>query len=162
MKTLAYVAVFGAVLAGCGGSSSGTADTATPGTIIDAHLDCGRGKAGTEHALRQFTAALRRGDKSEIRSVLIDRPRFFAISAQGHPGPKVNVRDDPGAAARAVAKEGGLPVKLTQFMNSEPPSRTTDLSFKGRWNGARHMFGKAAIDCTEGKVITFNVAVRAH
>jgi hypothetical protein len=162
MKTLACVAVFGAVLAGCGGGSSGTNETADHAPIIDARLDCGRGKAGSETALRQFTAALRRGHRGEIRSVLIDRPRFFAISAQGHPGPKMHVRGDPGAAARAVAKHGGLPVAITQFTNSEPPRRTTDLGFKGRWNGTRHMFGKAAIDCMEGKVITFNVGVHAH
>lgn len=162
MKTLACVAVFGAVLAGCGGSSPGTNATADHATITDARLNCGSGAAGSEGALRQFTAALRRGDRGEIRSVLIDRPRFFAISAQGHPAPNVNARGDPGGAAKAVAKHGGLPVTITEFMNSEPPSRTTDLSFKGRWNGTRHMIGKAAIDCTEGKVITFNVGVHAH
>jgi hypothetical protein len=89
-------------------------------------------------------------------------PRFFAISAQGHPGPKVSARGDPGAAARAVAKHGGLPVTITEFINSEPPRRTTDFGFRGRWNETRHMFGKAAIDCTEGKIITFNVAVHAQ
>jgi hypothetical protein len=163
MKTPAYVAVFGVVLAGCGGNSPDTSNTVEhAATIIDAHIDCGKGKSGSEYALRRFTAALRRGNRSEIRSVLTDRPRFFAISARGHPGPNVSVRGDPGAAARAIAKHGGLPVTITQFMNSEAPSRTTDLSFKGRWNGARHMFGKAAIDCTEGKVITFNIAVHAR
>jgi hypothetical protein len=162
VKTLACVAVFGAVLAGCGGSSSGTNDTPGGATVIDARLDCGKGKAGSEDALRRFTSALRRGDRGEIRSVLIDRPRFFALSAQGHPGPNVNVRDDPGRAARAVAQHGGMPVTIAQFMNSEPPSRTTDLSFRGRWNGTRRMFGKAAIDCEKGKVITFNLAVHAH
>jgi hypothetical protein len=144
-------------LGACGGDSTDpTGATAPP---VSARLDCGKGKAGSEHALRHFTAILRSGNRSELRSVLIDRPRFFALSAYGHPGPNVGVRGNPDRAARAVANHGGLPVRITTFGNSEPPRRTTDFGFLGVWNGTRRVVGKAAIDCNVGKVIVFNVAV---
>jgi hypothetical protein len=122
------------------------------------HLDCGSNRAGSERALRRFSAVLGSGDRAAIRSLLIDRPRFFAVSAHGHPGPNVDVRDDPGKAAKAVAASGGFPIRIDQFMNSEGPHRTMDFGFRGRWND-RPLIGKAAIDCTQGKVIVFNVAV---
>jgi hypothetical protein len=147
-------------LAACGSDSTDRTDVdTTTAPPVSAHLDCRKGKAGSEHALRHFTAILRRGSRSEIRSVLIDRPRFFALSAQGHPGPDVGVRGKPDAAARAVANHGGFPVRITTFGNADPPRRTTDFGFLGVWNGTRRVNGKAAIDCTVGKVIVFNVAV---
>jgi hypothetical protein len=163
MKALATVALLGAVLAGCGGGSSETNKAAggtTTASPVRAHLDCAKGRAGSEAALRHFTTILRGGSQREIRSVLIDRPRFFALSANGKPDPNVNVRYDPDKAARAVADRGGLPITIARFMNSEPPSRNADFGFRGHWNGARRLIGKAAIDCTQGKVIVFNVGVR--
>jgi hypothetical protein len=148
-------------LGACGSDSStdpGSVDTTTA-PPDSARLDCGKGKAGSEHALRHFTAILRRGNRSKIWSVLIDRPRFFALSALGHPGPDVSVRGNPDAAARAVASHGGFPVRIRTFGNSEPPRRTTDFGFQGVWNDTRQVDGKAAIDCKLGKVIVFNVAV---
>jgi hypothetical protein len=147
-------------LGACGSDSTDpTGVDTTTAAPVSARLDCGKGKAGSEDALRHFTAILRRGNRSEIRSVLIDRPRFFALSAQGHPGPDVSVRGNPEAAARAVADHGGLPVRITTFGNSEPPRRTTDFGFRGVWNGTRRVVGKAAIDCKVRKVIVFNVGV---
>jgi hypothetical protein len=146
-------------LGACGSDSTDPTGTDTTTAPLVSRLDCGKGKAGSEHALRHFTAILRRGNRSEIRSVLIDRPRFFALSALGHPGPDVSVRGNPGAAARAVANHGGFPVRITTFGNSEPPRRATDFGFRGVWNGSRPVVGKAAIDCTQGKVIVFNVGV---
>jgi hypothetical protein len=58
-----------------------------------------------------------------------------------------------------VAQHGGLPLRITEFGNSEPPRRTTDFGFKGRWNRTRHFVGKAAIDCRQGKAIVLGVAV---
>jgi hypothetical protein len=151
--------VVGVALGACGSDSTNPTGIDTTTAPLVSRLDCGKGTAGSEGALRHFTAILRRGDRSEIRSVLIDRPRFFALSAHGRPGPDVDVRDDPDQAARAVAERGGLPVRITEFMNSEPPDRDTGLGFRGRWNGLRPIVGKAAIDCSQGKVITFNIAV---
>jgi hypothetical protein len=151
--------VVGVALGACGSDSTDPTGIDTTTAPLVSRLDCGKGKAGSEHALRHFTAILRRGNRSEIRSVLIDRPRFFALSALGHPGPDVSVRGNPDAAARAVANHGGLPVRITTFGNSEPPRRTTDFGFQGVWNDTRQVDGKAAIDCKLGKVIVFNVAV---
>jgi hypothetical protein len=147
-------------LGACGSDSTDpTGVDTTTAAPVSTRLDCGKGKAGSQHALRHFTAILRRGNRSEIRSVLIDRPRFFALSALGHPGPDVSVRGNPDAAARAVANHGGLPVRITTFGNADPPRRTTDFGFRGVWHGTRPAEGKAAIDCNVGKVIVFNVAV---
>jgi hypothetical protein len=124
-------------------------------------LDCGTSKAGSKDALRQFFAILRRGDRVEVRSVLIDPPRFMWLNVNGRRGgPHVNVRNDPDKAARAVARRGGLPLTIRRFMNADPPGRETGLGFWGRWNRRRHVVGKAAIDCTQGKVIVLSAGVR--
>jgi hypothetical protein len=169
MKALVSVlsgACLGAGLLGCGSGSPEpnfpTVVHTAPPSPVHVHLDCGKGTAGSERALRQFSAILRQGNQLKIRAALIDRPRFFAVSANGRPGPSISVRGDPGTAAQVIAANGGLPVRIDRFMNSEGPSRNTDFGFRGRWNGTRKLIGKAAIDCTQGKVIAFNVGVHGR
>lgn len=125
-------------------------------------LDCGSTKAGSEDALRQFFAILRRGDRSEVRAVLVDQPRFAWISVNGYgrTPPRVNARGDPDQVARAVARHGGLPLRITEFMNADPPRRETGLGFWGRWNERRHVVGKAEIDCNQGRAVVLSVGVR--
>jgi hypothetical protein len=74
-------------LSGCGGSPESASPTTGKNSTgpVRERLDCGSSKVGSEDALRQFAAILRRGNQREVRSVLIDRPRFFALSAYGHP-----------------------------------------------------------------------------
>ena len=165
VKALALVIGLGFVgvgMAACGGggTESVSAREASVARPAPQRLDCGSSKAGSEDALRQFFAVLRRGNRTEVRSVLVDRPRFAWLNVQGHGGPHVYARGDPDKAARMVAQHGGLPLRITEFGNSEPPRRTTDFGFKGRWNGTRHMLGKAAIDCRQGKAIVLGVGVR--
>ena len=125
-------------------------------------LDCGQGRAGSEHALRQFAAVLRRGDAQEVLSVLAKRGRFEWITV-GSDRPYLGVRNDRIRAAKAVAQRGGLPIKITRFTNSESPRRTTDFGFQGVWNGTRPLIGKAALDCEVGKarVIAIGIPLRA-
>ena len=122
-------------------------------------LDCGKGKAGGEHALRQFVAVLRRGDAQEILSVLAKRGRFEWITVGDARGPDLNVRNDRVRAAEAVAERGGLPIKVTRFTNSESPRATTDLGFQGIWDRTRPFTGKAALDCQVGKARVISVGI---
>jgi hypothetical protein len=129
------------------------------------HLNCGSTVAGSERALRQFVVILRNGDERQIRSVLADRGRFFALSVQGNGkgGPDLSVRGDPDEAAKAAAERDSFPLMLTRvtrFESSERAHRTTDFGFVGRWSGNRRVIGKAAIDCTQGKVIVLAAGVQ--
>lgn len=165
VKALALVIGLGFVgvgIAACGGDgteSVSAREASVASSPAPQRLDCGLSKAGSEDALRQFFAVLRQGNRAEVRSVLIDRPRFAWLNVQGHGGPHVYVRGNPDKAARVVARRGGLPLTIREFTNSEPPRRTTDFGFKGRWNGTRHLVGKAAIDCRQGKAIVLGVGV---
>jgi hypothetical protein len=156
--------VFVLLASGCSGGSDDpqSLNVSNSSAPVRERLDCGSSKSGSEGALRQFFAVLRRGNRPEVRSVLVDAPRFFALSVNGdgNRGPHVNARGDPDRAARIVAKRGGLPLTIAHFMNSERPHRTTDFGFRGRWNRTRHVIGKAAIDCTEGRAIVLGVGVR--
>jgi hypothetical protein len=154
------------LVTGCSGGgdssrSSTPSESSSPGRR---HLDCGSSVAGSEQALRQFFEILQTGREAEIRSVLADRGRFawLTVGSKGPRGPYwfVHVRRNPDQAARAVAQRGGLPLEVERFMNSEPPHRTTDLGFTGRWNGTRPLIGKAAIDCQSGKARVLSVAVK--
>jgi hypothetical protein len=168
MKSLAFViglALIGVGIAACGDGAADSVsarEASAAASPASDRLDCGSGKAGSEEALRQFVAILRRGDRSEVRAVLVDRPRFawLYVGFDGRRRAYLDVPDDPDKAARAVARRGGLPLTISEFGNSEPPRRTTDFGFKGRWNGTRHLNGKAAIDCNQGKAIVLGVGVR--
>jgi hypothetical protein len=59
-----------------------------------------------------------------------------------------------------VARRDGLPIEVTSFLNSERPRRTTDVGFKGQWNGRRGVIGKVAIDCNQGRAIVLAATVR--
>jgi hypothetical protein len=122
-------------------------------------LDCGRGRAGSEDALRQFAAVLRRGDAQEILSVLAKPGRFEWITVGDARGPDLYVRNDRVRAAEAVAERGGLPIKVTRFTNSESPRATTDLGFQGIWDGTRPFTGKAALDCQVGKARVISIGI---
>jgi hypothetical protein len=152
------------VLLATGCSGGGDASSRGSSASIPSRLDCGSGVAGSERALRQFFAILRTGNEGEIRSVLADPGRFawLTVGSKDARGQHwfVNVRHDPGEAARAVAQRGGLPLRIVRFTNSEAPHRTTDLGFTGRWNGTRPLVGKAAIDCKPGKARVLSVAVK--
>jgi hypothetical protein len=145
-------------LPACGGSDDQV--RANPSLPDATRLDCGKGRAGSEDALRQFAAVLRRGDAQEILSVLARPGRFEWISAHDARGPDLSVRNDRVGAAEAVAQRGGLPIKITRFYNSEPPRRTTDFGFEGIWEGTRRFYGKAALDCQVGKARVISIAVQ--
>jgi hypothetical protein len=146
---------------GRSGSEEDTSTESVASTPVLRHLDCGSTVAGSERALRQFVAILRSGDEARIRAVLADQGRFFAISVLGseHSSPHLSVRGDPDEAAATFAQGGRLPLRLTRITNSEPPRRTTDFGFTGRFSGNREVIGKAAIDCTQGNVIVFGAGV---
>jgi hypothetical protein len=160
---ISAVAIF--VVGGCSGSGDGTrASTASDVSApVRTRLECGHDLAGSKHALRQFFSILRAGDEAQVRSVLADRPRFMWVSVNSnrgsHRGPHIDIRGSPGKAAKAVARSGGLRLRLVSFMNSEPPHRTTDFGFYGRWGRTRKVVGKAAIDCKEGKAIVLAAGV---
>ena len=122
-------------------------------------LDCGQGNAGGERALKTFLGVLRRGDAEEIEAVLAKPGRFEWISAHVAGSLTVSVRQDPAEAAREVAHLGGLPITITHIQNSEQPTGSTDLGFVGRWDDARHLNGKATIDCVRGKARVLSVGV---
>lgn len=151
------IALLSLGLPACGGNDDQVA--ANPSLPGASRLDCGKGRAGSEDALRQFAAVLRRGDAQEILSVLAKPGRFEWISVQDARGPDLSVRNDRVRAAEAVAQRGGLPMKVTRFDNSEPPRRTTDLGFQGRWEGTRPFNGKAALDCRVGKARVIGIGI---
>jgi hypothetical protein len=155
LASMGIVALLGLGLPACGGD-----DNQVSGNPSQS-LDCGKGKAGSEDALRQFVAVLRRGDAQEILSVLAKPGRFEWITVGDARGPDLSVRNDRERAAEAVAQRGGLPIKVTRFTNSEPPHRTTDFGFQGLWDGTRPFIGKAALDCQVGKarVIVISIGV---
>jgi hypothetical protein len=103
-------------------------------------------------------------DEAQVRSILADRPRFTWVSVNSnrgsHSGPHVNACGDPDEAARAVARHGGLPLRLVSFTNADPPQRDSGFGFRGRWNGTRKVVGRAAIDCEQGKAIVLAAGVR--
>lgn len=138
-----------------GGDGSPTASAGPP----PARLECGSDGEGSKAAFRRFAAILRGGDETQIRSVLVEQPRFAWISAHDAEGPDISIRDDPDKAARKVAVRGGLPMEITHFSNVERPSRTTDAGFTGRWDGDRRFIGKGALDCGRGKAIVLSVGV---
>lgn len=122
-------------------------------------LDCGEDKAGSKRALRSFVAILRRGDRQEIESALARAGRFEWISVTDADGPDLSVRNDAPKAARAVARRGGLPVRITRFQNAERPRPTTDFGFVGTWDETRHLNGKAALDCIAGTARVLSVGI---
>jgi hypothetical protein len=151
------IALLSLGLPACGGGGDQAAGTpSSPGA---SHLDCGKGRAGSEDALRQLVAVLRRGDAQEILSVLAKRGRFEWISAHDARGPDLSVRNDRVRAAEAVAQRGGLPIRITRFTNSERPRRTTDFGFEGVWEGTRRLYGKAALDCQVGKARVISIGI---
>jgi hypothetical protein len=152
--SVGIVALLSLGLPACGGD--GDQAKSLPGV---SRLDCGKGRAGSEDALRQFAAVLRRGDAQEILSVLAKPGRFEWISAHDAHGPDLSVRNDRVRAAEAVAQHGGLPIEVTRFTNSEPPRRSTDLGFEGIWEGTRPFTGKAALDCQVGKARVISIGV---
>jgi hypothetical protein len=151
--------------ASCLGEAA-TSQPVTPAessTTAKSPLDCGKGVAGSEDAVRQFLAILSDGKRAEVRSVLATDGRFWRLSVNGkrRHGPHFNPSPrDRAKTARAVARRDGLPIEVTSFLNSEPPRRTTDIGFKGRWNGRRGVIGKVAIDCNQGRAIVLAAAVR--
>lgn len=156
-KLVGLIALLSLGLPACGGADGQV--TTSPSQPGASRLDCGKGSAGSEGALRQFVAVLRRGDEQEILSVLAKPGRFEWISVQDARGPDLSVRNDRVGAAKAVAQRGGLPIKVTRFGNSEPPRGTTDFGFQGTWDGTRRLEGKAALDCRVGKARVLSVGI---
>jgi hypothetical protein len=153
----ALIALLSLGLPACGGDDD---QAGAKSSLPEAsRLDCGKGRAGSEDALRQFAAVLRRGDAQEILSVLAKRGRFEWVSAHDARGPDLSVRNDRVRAAEAVAQRGGLPIRVTRFTNSEPPRRTTDFGFEGIWEDTRRLYGKAALDCEVGKARVISIGI---
>jgi hypothetical protein len=150
------IALLGISVAACGGNGDQGTTTGSSGL---SRLDCGNSKAGSEGAMRQFAAIVRGGDEQKILSVLAKPGRFEWISVQDARGPDLSVRNDRVRAAEAVAQRGGLPIKISRFGNSEPPRRTTDLGFRGVWDGTRPFNGKAALDCRVGKARVLSIGI---
>ena len=63
--------------------------------------------------------------------------RFELIAVLDENGSKaiVDVLRNRRVAAAVVADYGGLPLRVTDFMNIDKPSRTTDFGFFGTWRG---------------------------
>jgi hypothetical protein len=158
LASVGIVALLSLGLSACGGDDDQV--TTTPSPPGASRLDCGEGRAGSEHALRQFVAVLRRGDAQEVLSLLAKPGRFEWISVGDARGPDFSVRNDRERAAEAVAQRGGLPIEIARFTNSEPPRRTTDLGFQGVWDDARIFYGKAALDCEVGKVRVISIGIQ--
>ena len=144
------------LLSACGASANGE-----PGTITassPAPLDCGQDKSGSKRAVRQFFRILRTGDEARVLDSLATDGRFEWITALNKKDSPVNVRGNRRKAAAAVAKYGGLPLRVTEFMNIDRPSGTTDFGFFGTWRGKRTT-GKGAIDCNQGRARVLSVAI---
>lgn len=138
------------------GSASGELVAVAAST--PAPLDCGQGKSGSKRAVRQFFRILRTGDEAKVLDSLATNGRFEWITALNRKNSPINVRGDRRAAAAAIARYGGLPLRVTEFMNIDEPSGTMDFGFFGTWNGKR-MNGKGAIDCNQGKARVLSVAL---
>jgi hypothetical protein len=155
--SVGLIALLSLGLPACGGNDDQV--TANPSLPEASRLDCGKGRSGSEHALRQFAAVLRRGNGQDILSVLAEPGRFEWISVQDARGPDLYVRNDRVRAANAVARRGGLPIRVARFFNSESPRRTTDLGFQGRWEGTQPFNGKAALDCRVGTARVLSIGI---
>lgn len=147
------------LLAGCGGDASGdpVSGSAPP---AGTPLDCGQGRHEAKDAVREFLSVLRSGDEQAVLRTLATGGRFEWISVhdkRGNPIVEVRGRHRRRAAA-AVADVGGLPLRVTEFMNIDRPSRTTDFGFWGKWNG-RKAAGKGAIDCEQGRARVLSVGL---
>jgi hypothetical protein len=121
-------------------------------------LECGDNRSGTKAAVRQLVEILRRGEEDEIRAVLMPRIDFGWLSVHVAKGRDLVARG-PGEAARKVARRGGLPMEVTRFENVGRPNRNTDAGFVGRWRGERHLNGKTALNCNEGRAIVLSIGV---
>jgi len=71
------------------------------------------------------------------------------------------LRNKRRATAAAVADHGGLPLRVTDFMNIDRPSRTMDFGFHGTWRGMKAV-GKGALDCDQGRARVLSVGLRAN
>ena len=150
-----------AVAAGAGFGSSGSGEAApTSAAATDAALDCGSTVRDSKRALRSFLRILDRGREARILSVLAKPRRFEWIFVNRPNGnPIVGVRNDRREAAAAVAERGGLPLRITRFMNAERPRRSTDFGFEAEWKGRRGAVGKAVLDCHVGKARVLSVGL---
>jgi hypothetical protein len=149
-------------LIGCGGGSGSIDPPAREKGM--AKLDCGRGLRGSKAAFDQYLALLRDGDEAAIRSVLGPRGdpargAFGWISVGSKERSIIDIRGNPGQAAKRVAALGGLPLRITEFMNIERPRRVTDAGFRGRWGSRKPFVGKGALNCERGTAVVLSVAL---
>lgn len=159
MKYPTILVVAMALVSACGGDASGggppdTASTSGP-------LQCGQTKKGSKRAVRTFFAALRSGDEQRVLDALATGGRFEWLNVGDKDGTPVlpSLRNKRRATAAAVADYGGLPLRVTDFMNIDRPSRTMDFGFYGTWRG-RKAVGKGALDCEQGRARVLSVALR--
>jgi hypothetical protein len=148
-----------ALVSACGGDASGGGPSdAAP---VSGPLQCGQTKNGSKRAVRTFFAALRSGDEQRVLDALATGGRFEWLNVGGKDGTPVlpSLRNKRRATAAAVADYGGLPLRVTDFMNIDRPSRTMDFGFFGTWRG-RKAIGKGALDCDQGRARVLSVALR--
>lgn len=155
-----------AVAAGAGFGSDGSgqatpANAARAAAAADAKLDCGSTVRGSKRALRSFLRILARGREARILSVLAKPRRFewIYVGRGRNRNPVIHVRHDRREAAAKVAERGGLPLRITRFMNAEEPRLNTDFGFEAEWNGRRGAVGKAVLDCRVGKARVLSVGL---
>lgn len=163
MKRLAALALIliAGVSSGCSGEpASQASEQATRPSSAIGPLDCGQGKDGSERAVRTFFAALRSGGESRILDALATGRRFEWVNVGRRDGSPVlpALRNKRRATATAIAEFGGLPIRATEFMNIDRPSRTMDFGFWGKWRN-RQMVGKGAVDCEQGRARVLSAAV---
>jgi len=159
MKFISVAAVALALVAACGGAASGGAPSDLP--AASGPLHCGQGEKGSKRAVRTFFAALRSGDEQRVLDALATGGRFEWLNVGGRNGDPVlpTLRNRRRATAAAVADYGGLPLRVTDFMNIDRPSRTMDFGFFGAWRG-RKAVGKGALDCEQGRARVLSVGLR--
>jgi hypothetical protein len=159
VKYLTVLAVALMLVSACGGDASGGGPTnaaSAPGP-----LDCGQVRDGSKRAVRTFFAVLRSGDEQRVLDALATSGRFEWLNVGGKDGTPVlpTLRKKRRATAAAVAHLGGLPLRVTDFMTIDRPSRTMDFGFYGTWRG-RKAVGKGALDCEQGRARVLSVALR--
>lgn len=154
------VVVTALVIAGCDDSAT-TGEAAAATATAAGPLDCGQSKKGAKRAVRTFFAILRTGDEQLVLDALATGGRFEWLNVGKRDGTPVLParRGKRHATAAAVAGRGGLPIRVTSFMNIDRPSGTTDLGFFGKWKG-RKLVGKGAIDCNQGRARVLSAAIQ--
>ena len=147
------------IVVGC--SDDSTATSSAPPSSAAAPLDCGQTKKGSKRAVRAFFAVLRSGDEQRVLGALATGGRFEWLNVGRQNGTPVlpALRNKRRATAAAVADRGGLPLRVTKFMNIDRPSGTMDFGFFGMWKG-RKAVGKGALDCNQGRARVLSVGIQ--